>query len=104
MADPVVEAARFDWDEGRSRMAAAAPAGLARARRRVIEAVHLELRRRVGATFTLADLARAYRDAPDWYLDLAARTAPREPDAWDPAVALDAAFHAYARGATDARR
>ena len=34
-----------------------------------------------------------------WYLDLAARVAPREPDAWDPAVALDAAFAGYSRQA-----
>jgi len=68
----------------------------------VIGAVTDELRRRVGRTFTLADLARAYDGAQSWYLDLAARTAPREPAAWD-AVALDAAFAAYSRQASDAR-
>lgn len=100
----MVESARFDWDEGRARLSQPAPPAVVRARRRIVDAVHDELRRRVGATFTLADLARAYRDAPDWYLDLASRTAPREPDAWDPAVALDAAFGTYSRGASDARR
>jgi hypothetical protein len=101
--DPAVAAARFSWDEGLGRMSQPAPAAVARARRRIVEAVADELRRRVGLTFTLAELARAYDDAPSWYLDLAARVAPREPDAWDPAVALDAAFAAYSRQAVDAR-
>ncbi len=101
--DPAVAAARFSWDEGLARLAEPAPAGVARARRRIVAAVEDELRRRVGQTFTLAELARAYDGASSWYLDLAARVAPREPAAWDPAVALDAAFAAYARQAADGR-
>lgn len=100
--DPTVAAARFSWDEGAARMDAPAAPSLARARRRIVTAVHDELRRRVGATFTTRELVAAYESAPTWYLDLAARTAPREPDAWDPAVTLDGAFASYARGATDA--
>jgi hypothetical protein len=69
-----------------------------------MEAVDDELRRRVGRTFSLRDLARVYDGASAWYLDLAARVAPREPAAWDPSVALDAAFADYARQAVDARR
>lgn len=102
--DPVVETARFAWDEGMARMADPVRPGVARARARIIAAVHDELRRRVGVTFTMARLARAYEDAPSWYLDLAARTAPREPDSWEPAVTLDAAFAVYSRGATDVNR
>lgn len=102
--DPAVETARFAWEEGAARLAEPERPALARARRLVVTVVHDELRRRVGATFTLAQLARVYEDAPSWYLDLAARTAPREPDAWEPAVTLDAAFALYARGASDARR
>jgi len=45
---------------------------------------------------------RVYDEASSWYLDLASRTAPREPDSWDPAVTLDAAFAIYARRAADA--
>jgi hypothetical protein len=103
MSDPSVAAARFSWDEGLVRLGEPAPTAVARARRRIVAAVDDELRRRVGLTFTLADLARAYDAAPSWYLDLAARVAPREPDAWDPAVALDAAFGAYSRQAIDGR-
>jgi len=102
--DPAVAAARFAWEDGLARMAEPVPAPVARARRRIVAAIHDELRRRVGATFTTAELVRAYDAAPSWYLDLAARIAPKEPDAWEPATTLDAAFAAYARSATDARR
>jgi hypothetical protein len=101
--DPTFAAARFSWDEGLARLAAPAPDAVARARRRIVAAVEDELRRRVGPTFTLAELARVYDGASSWYLDLAARVAPREPAAWDPAVALDAAFAAYSRQAADGR-
>jgi len=67
-----------------------------------VEAVEDELRRRVGATFTLAQLAQAWAGAPAWYPDLAARVAPRAPEAWDPQGALDGAFGRYMRRAVDA--
>lgn len=101
--DPVVGTARFAWDEGLARLSAPEPPAVARARRRIIAEVHRELRRRVGSTFMTIDLVRAYDAAPSWYLDLAATVAPRESDAWDPAVTMDAAFALYARQATDAR-
>ena len=81
---------------------ARAPGGGRRAAR-IIAAVEDELRRRLGATFSLADLARVYEGAASWYLDLASRVAPRTPDAWDPAVTLDAAFGLHRRHATDVR-
>lgn len=101
--DPAVDTARFAWEDGAARLGEAAPAAVVRARRRIIDAVHDELRRRVGVTFTMRQLVGAYDDASQWYLDLAARTAPREPDAWEPSVTLDGAFAIYARTATDAR-
>ena len=101
--DPSVVTARFSWDDGAARLAEPAPHAVVRARRRIVAAVHDELRRRVGVTFTMAELAAVYEGASSWYLDLAARTAPREPDAWDPSVALDGAFASYARTAADAR-
>ena len=55
------------------------PPAVAAARRRIIAAVEDELRRRLGATFSLADLARVYEGAGSWYLDLASRVAPRAP-------------------------
>lgn len=103
MSEAAVETARFAWEEGMARLAEPAPPAVARARGRLVEAVHEELRRRVGATFTLRELAAAYAEASGWYLDLAARTAPRQPEAWEPSVTLDGAFGRYARQATDAR-
>jgi len=100
--DPAVAAARFSWEEGLARLDDPVPPAVARARRRIMAAVHDELRRRVGATFRLADLAREYDGASSWYLDLAARVAPRESRAWDPSVTLDASFGTYMRQATDA--
>ena len=71
--DPSLASARFSWDDGLMRIAQPAPAALVAARRRVMAAVHKELRRRVGVTFTLIELVRAYEGASAWYLDLAAR-------------------------------
>ena len=99
--DSWVGAARFQWEDGLRDLDR--DDGLREPRRRIVDAVHVELRRKLGQTFTLAELSAAYAGASDWYLDLAARTAPRHPEAWDPAVALDGAFALYARGATDAR-
>ena len=96
-------AARFQWEAGLTRLAEPASPAVKRARLRIVQAVHDELRRRVGLTFTTAQLVEVYDGAPGWYLDLAARVAPREPDAWEPAAALDGAFATYARQASDAR-
>jgi hypothetical protein len=66
-------------------------------------AVMDELRRRLGITFNIAELTRAYRGSSEWYFELAARFAPGDPNAWDPAIALDAGFARMSRLATDAR-
>ena len=62
-----------------------------------------ELRRRVGGTYTLAQLAQAYAASEKW-----AREAVEEragSPGWVRTLALvsDAAFHVYARGAVDYR-
>lgn len=67
----------------------------------VVDAVEGELRRRVGATFTLDELTRAYAGSGEWFLSLAADVAPRAPHAWSPRVSLDGAFGRYGRMATD---
>lgn len=62
-----------------------------------------ELRKRVGQTFTLADLAEAYDGADRWAREaLAEAGAPR---GWPRtfATVTGAAFHQYARGAVDYR-
>ncbi len=100
MADAGVAAARHAWEDGLIRLTPLIPAG--GNRMRIVTAVHDELRRRVGTTFRLADLARVYDGASTWYLELAARLAPREPEVWDSSVTLDGAFGLYQRFATDA--
>lgn len=66
-----------------------------------VEVVTDELRRRVGQTFTLAELERAYREADAWAASALAESLGAS--AWPRtlSVVLGAAFHAYARGATD---
>jgi hypothetical protein len=66
-----------------------------------LELVTAELRRRVGETFTLAELAGAYAEAETWTRD-AVGDADELPG-WERTVAVveDAAFHLYARGAVD---
>jgi hypothetical protein len=99
--DSEIAAARFDWEEGLRRISADTSPSR-ELRNELSFAVMDELRRRLGITFSIAELARAYRTSHEWYFELAARFAPGDPDAWDPAIALDAGFARMARLATDA--
>jgi hypothetical protein len=102
----MLDSARYQWEEGRRRLEDEGE-DTARARHlaQLVDAVVAELRRRVGQTFTLADLARAYNGSEDWVRDVVARSAlPRgRAGVRDSAVVQDAAFAAYARGAIDYR-
>lgn len=100
-SDSEIAAARFAWEDGLRRLAEDTSATHA-LRSELAFAVTDELRRRLGVTFRVADLAVEYRTASSWYFAVAARVAPNEPEAWDPAVALDAGFGRMARMATDA--
>jgi hypothetical protein len=100
-----LEQTRREWEEGNRRFDEAArdPRGAQEALLAELDAVTAELRRRVGQTFTLAELAAAYRGAERWALEAveAAATEARWPRRL--AMVTDAAFHRYARGATDYR-
>ena len=62
----------------------------------------LELRRRLGGRFTVDELTAYYLDqGTDWCYEIAYRTAPDSPDAWDMAVVAGAAFSRYVRRAAD---
>jgi hypothetical protein len=102
----MLETARQQWDEGLRRLDRVG-AETARGRHLwlLVEAVVGELRRRVGQTFTLADLARAYDGAEDWVRDVVIDAAPPKSRAGirDVALVQDAAFAHYARGASDYR-
>lgn len=100
----VVEIARQEWAEGERRLEAArADPARYRVLQAQADAVTAELRRRVGAVFTLADLAAEYGRSEAWVREAIAEL-PRA--AQSPATvvtAADAAFHRYARGARDYR-
>ena len=97
--DPAVESAVFAWRQGVARLYEPGP--LRGPRLRIAEAVTVEIRRRVGPTFTLPQLVGVYDEAAGWYTELAARVVPGVPEAWDAAVALDGAFGVYARAALE---
>jgi hypothetical protein len=59
------------------------------------------LRKRVGQVFTLDELAQAYDGADEWARTLLDEVEPEAPVAAEPGTLADAAFHAYARGASD---
>jgi hypothetical protein len=102
MSSVAVEHARQQWEEGHRRLES-------RAReRRVYNRLHAqvaavteELRRRVGQTFTIGQLAEVYTGAERWSREAAARGAPETARPEDLAIVEDAAFHLYARGAVD---
>src|ERR1700750_1746034 len=68
---------------------------------RVTDAIHRELRRRLGGAFTTDELADLYDSGTDWTLDLAVAVGPGAPWGWDQRVVTDAAFARYVREATD---
>lgn len=100
----MVDIARREWEEGHAALEATR-SDRARYERllELTEIVGAELRKRVGQTFTLAELAQAYGDADRWARAAVADAEP--PRGWPRELALvtGAAFHAYARGATDYR-
>jgi hypothetical protein len=101
MSAIAVQLARRQWEEGRRRFdehAKADPRLLA-----ALEVVTDELRRRVGQTYTLAELASAYDRAEDWVRPAIADFAAFPGWPRTLTTVQDAAFHVYARGATDYR-
>ncbi|MFT4034908.1 MAG: hypothetical protein QM679_04980 [Patulibacter sp.] len=68
---------------------------------RLTELLIAELRRRVGQPFVLRELVDEYDRGTSWAVALLTVEAPREPWAWAPGLAVDAAFSRYARFARD---
>ena len=67
----------------------------------LVEALVEELRRRVGSSFTLSELADSYPGSDKWaYEAIERRDTPAGWTRWL-TTALDSAFHLYARGARD---
>jgi hypothetical protein len=88
------------WDDGESRLKAADPSER-RTMDRIIDAIVLELRRRLGGAFSSEQLAELYLEGTDWCFDIAMRVAPEEPETWDMSTVVGAAFHRHVRRAMD---
>jgi len=96
-----VENAVFEWEEGHRRLQELRDdPRLFRRVSRAVDAVRIELRHRIGPTFSVAQLAELYGAGTDWCLEVAAHVSPQATD-WDPQVITDAAFYLYLRGARD---
>ena len=93
------ETAIEQWRAG-SRFLDELPPERERSARRVEDAIVAELRRRYGGAFTADELVAAYESGTTWCLELARRTAPRDPWCWDSRL-FDAAFGRYLKGAVD---
>jgi hypothetical protein len=97
-----VDVARQQWDEGNRRFESrSADRELYLRLVEQLELVLGELRKRVGETFTLEQLAEVYGGSDRW-LPAAVEERMDSPG-WirELSVVQDAAFHNYAKGATD---
>jgi hypothetical protein len=88
--------AMYQWREGERRVAGTADPARA-ALDRAVETVVDELRKRLGSTFVLDELAALYGEGTDWATELLARRGAGT----DAATVVDAAFARYAREASD---
>ncbi|HEY2397814.1 MAG TPA: hypothetical protein VGH78_02380 [Solirubrobacteraceae bacterium] len=94
------ENAIYQWRQGERRLKDA-PAERRAVLERVVGALVNELRRRLGGRFSSQELADLYADGAGWCLQLAMKTAPEDPWAWEAGVVVDSAFARYLREASD---
>jgi hypothetical protein len=99
-----VELVRREWSDAHAALEAEArdPRRYASLLEQV-DAVLAALRKRMGQTFTLRELADAYADADRWARDAVADNAPASGWPRTLSVVVGAAFHVYQRGAVDFR-
>jgi hypothetical protein len=91
-----IENARFQWEDGERRLRQAdeqTRSDLERATWAVLD----ELRRRLGSTFTVQELATLYASGTDWADDIAHGKRAGS----DSGAVVDAAFNRYAREAAN---
>ena len=102
MSDYATTLVQQEWEDGARRLEAERgdPARYARLLEQ-IDVVSGELRKQVGQTYSLAELAAAYRDAERWAREAVEARAPSAGWPRDLALVLAAAFHGYQRGAVD---
>jgi hypothetical protein len=97
-----VEVARQEWEEGSRRLEAAHEDD--RRYHQLLELLELvldELRKRIGQTYTLAELVVAYAESERWALEVLEERATASGWTRDFTLVLGAAFDAYQRGAID---
>jgi hypothetical protein len=94
-----LENALFQWEEGRRALQAIEDPRQRRLADRVVDGIREELRRRIGPTFSAAELADLYGQGTDWAQQVAIDVAP--PIESEAQSLADAAFWLYLRGATD---
>jgi len=99
-----VASSRRDWDEAFRRYEAEVRDPVqAKRLRPQLTLLRDELRKRIGSTFTLAELADAYGASEAWARDAISERAPAPGWPRTLSVVEGAAFHLYARGAVDYR-
>ena len=96
-----LDTVRQEWADAHRRVQAEPDATQRERLYEQVEVVTAELRKRVGQTFTLAELVDAYGASDSWVLD-ALEERPSFPG-WPrtASLATEAAFHLYQRGAVD---
>ena len=97
-----IDIARQEWEEEHRRLeAAAGDSALYERLLAQVGALTGELRRRLGGTFTLAELAELHGRAESWAREAVAERAPAPGWPRTLAIVQGAAFHLYSRGARD---
>jgi hypothetical protein len=94
-----LENALFQWEDGHRALQALTDPRRRRLADRVVDGIREGLRRRIGPTFSAAELADLYGAGTDWCLQIAIDVAPAIEG--DSQSLADAAFWLYLRGATD---
>src|SRR3954471_21906536 len=98
MAYPL-DNALFQWESGKRALEGIEDPRRRRLADRVVDAIRDELRRRIGPTFSAAELAELYGTGTDWCQQVAIDVAPAIED--ESQALADAAFWLYLRGAVD---
>lgn len=100
--ETIVDYARSRWEEGEIRVQRATPESHRRDMlERVVEALMQELEKRIGQIFTSLELAQLQDGSEAWCTRIAHEVAPEYPEAWELDTVQNAAFHRYARRASD---
>lgn len=94
------DSAKLEWEQAYRRLLDVSDPELEERLGRQVEAITIELRRRLGGAFTTRELADEYARADVWAQHVLSEQGLRD---WLRTVSLveGAAFHLYARGATD---